>query len=195
MDLTTGGLIGIILSSSVLSALLSAIASHLLSGREYKRDYHREVVRRRLDAYEHVQHVIRLLRRVVYQDDGRTAHMAFASGSEGVIELMGLTLLAEDLWLDPPIRDLLVAINRELQKVPTHGSRDDIFRTGEKLRVPLAELRLALEAATCESLRDLHNIDLFLLRKRAEAAKGSQFRLEELPIHHEDRSPPGEAGR
>src|SRR5436309_4340551 len=170
MDISPG-LIGIILSSSLLSALLSAVASHILSGREYRRDYHREVVRRRLDAYERVQHVIGELRRVVHKN-GRIAHMAFASGTEGVLELLGLTLLAEDLWLDPEIRDRLVAMNRELLKVPPQGSRDEIFDAGEQIYVRLGELRDALEAATCDSLRDLHRIDWFLRRKGDEAVKG-----------------------
>jgi hypothetical protein len=186
VDLTAAGLITVVLSSSLLSALLSAVASQLLSSSEYQRDYHREVVRRRLEAYERVQRVIGMLRRVVHKN-GRVAHMAFDMGADGVIELTGSAMLAmEDLWLDPDVRDILVQINREILKVPTQVSREEIFTAGEGIYISLGKLREALEVATCESLRNLHRIDLFLRRKRDQAAM-AVHRVEHLPVHPEDR--------
>jgi hypothetical protein len=183
MELSTGELIALVLSSSLLSALLSAVAGHLLAAKQYERDYHRDIIRRRLDSYETVHRVIGMLRGASYDNEGRTAHMVFAGGPETLAEAHKAVAIAmaQSIWYEPKVRDHLVALNRLLITVPHDGSQVEIFNAGVAIYQDVGRLREQLEAEAAANLRSLHDVSAFLKRKEQVAAKDPGPRIERVP--------------
>jgi hypothetical protein len=171
----------------VLSALLSAGANSLLAAKQYKRDYHREIILRRLNAYEIVHGVIGMLRGASYDNSGRTAHLVFAGGPEFFhqIQVAISTAISHSIWLDPDVRDHLVSLNRLLLPIPFAGSQEEIFAAGSAIYEDVGRLREDLEGAALRSMEDLHQVELFLRLKKKQAASGREPRVQRLPKFRE----------
>jgi hypothetical protein len=181
-------LILFLLGSTVLSAVVSSAVTLITSALQYRRDYYREVIRRRLEAYESVHRVLSELRFLQYRKGAEAHHQAevfhtaFASGEDGVAALDALLqqAMGESLWLDDRTRNRLVSLNRLLLRVPKSGTPEEIISAGIAIRDELTAERERLELTTAQSLGRLHKIRSFL-RRKARAAKKNRPRIVELP--------------
>jgi len=76
-DIGITGILALLISSSVLAALVSIGGNHLLAQLQFKRDYFKQVIAKRLNAYQQVDELIGILRGTTYDDSGRVVHMLF----------------------------------------------------------------------------------------------------------------------
>jgi len=79
--------ITLILTSSVIAAIVSAIISAIVSLKlkqiDYKNDYYKEIISKRLNAYQFLENQIAVLKSTVLDDsDRKPYHMIFSYGEK-----------------------------------------------------------------------------------------------------------------
>ena len=74
----------LILTSSVIAGLVSAIVSYFTTLRlkkfDFKSEYYKEILKKRLNAYQYIENQIAVLKAVVLGGDKKPFHMMFSEG-------------------------------------------------------------------------------------------------------------------
>jgi len=158
-----------ILSSSLLSGVLGALivgGFNLRAKRnEYVNSYYEMVLKRRLEAYEHVESLIAALKAAVIDADNRPYHFLFSQNDEyeGAYKII-FGLLSQALWLSNDLfektRDLNILIFRGGE-----GTSNTV-EFGKKHYEEIANLRSEIEQINARDLLSLHNVKGFLKEKR-----------------------------
>jgi hypothetical protein len=162
--MSAGEIIALVFTSSVLAAALSVVGNHLLAAAQFRRDYFKEVIRRRLSAYEAVDRLIAHLRVVTYDDRGRVAHLAFAGGRafNSQTQATVLEVASNGLYVSDDIRQCAFDINLCLLEFRDADSEDSKFEAGVREYERLSALRQRLEAAVARDLQSIHAVKRFL---------------------------------
>ncbi|TYZ05751.1 hypothetical protein FY528_21010 [Hymenobacter lutimineralis] len=109
--------ITIILTSSVISAIISALISAYVSLRakdiDYKHNYYKEIINKRLAAYQFLETQISVLKSTVLDDDQKAFHLIFAYGREKFMEFQqNLTLaMAYSIWIEEETVEAMQELN------------------------------------------------------------------------------------
>jgi hypothetical protein len=181
---TAAQLFALLVSSSVLAALISFIGNHVLSRLQFRGDYFKQIIDRRLHAYEQVDELAGILRLTTYDDRGRIAHAALVNTE---IYFKATVVLAAaiglNLYVSEPIRDALSKISFILVKRPPDPSERDAFELGVTYREKLAELRETLERLVTNDLLHLYKVPRFLKAKRRLLSTPSRWFVAWLPKH------------
>jgi hypothetical protein len=176
MDFSQRELITLLLTSSLLSALLTSLLTGVFSllgkKREYRSAYYKEVLQRRLDAYEFVDTQISMLKSSVYDKDRtRMYHFIFAHGVDEFYKFHQNLFFAvsKALWISPPTQSVLLDMNRLFVSISEqYDLENQLVEAGKHYYFDIANMRDRLEAALLNDLRDLDNIPKFLKQKQTE---------------------------
>jgi hypothetical protein len=181
--MTTAQIIVLALSSSVLAAALSVAGSHVLAALQFRREYHKEIIRRRLTAYESVDRLVAKLRLVTYDNQGRLAHVVFAAGRQANLDALAAAtdVLSEALYVSDEVRDALLKVNVELLGLSEDASAQEAFDVGVQKYEALSTMRQHLEALVARDLMTLHEIDRFLRLRQRSLSGEVQRQLHMLP--------------
>lgn len=163
-------IIGLILTSSLLSAGLTSWISWLTNKANYKREYYKKLLDRRLDAYEEVESIINSLSTFIRTDHGALCPFVCAGGEKRQTDFLFLVLKAgsKSLWLSDHIGGLITELNVfMLNEIDNHISDADNYdRQLEKLGTEKAatfrRLREQLQEALYFDLRNLSDIPSFM---------------------------------
>ena|SRR5438132_6967114 len=177
-------LAALLISSSVLAALVSLAGNHLLAQLQFKREYFKEIIAKRLSAYEQIDELIGILRMTTYDDAGRIAHVVFLNKAiYDRATLIAAAAIGLSLYVSEPIRENLSKINLILLKLPHKASESEAFEIGVVEREVLSGIRQTLEYVVASDLLELHKVRRFLTAKRELASKPSGPFLAWLPKH------------
>jgi hypothetical protein len=163
---------------------VSLAGNHLLAQLQFKRDYYKQVISKRLAAYEQVDEIIGILRGTTYDDRGRVVHMLFAN--DGIYMKASLSVgaaVAQGLYLSEEIREPVRQINLLLLQRPAQATERLGFAIGVEHRETLASLRVQLERCVANDLLSLHRVKRFLKSKCRIASAGDPGHLIFLPKH------------
>lgn len=159
-----------VLSSSLVSAALGAGLTGFFTLRgkrtEYANDYFRQVLQRRLSAYELIEKLIFNFKIANPHAPGVMAHHVFSSKDEadpGRIHMLIYHIAAESFWLS----DEIFQKSREIDLVlilKTDSISWIDFGIANYER--LASIRIDLERLYAHDLRTLHEVPKFLRSKR-----------------------------
>ena len=177
-------LVALVFSSSVLAALISLAGNHVLAQLQFKRDYFKEIIGKRLNAYQQVDELIGILRMTTYDDSGRIAHALFLN--KAIYEratFIAAAAVGLSLYLSESIRDTLSKVNFILLKLPQNASESDAFDIGVAERDALSELRQKLEHLVAADLLELYKVRRFLKAKRRLAGTPIRRFIAWLPKH------------
>jgi hypothetical protein len=175
-------LIVAVLSSSFLAAaftsLVSGVFSVYVKGKEYENEYFKEVIRRRLEAYEFIEAQISMLKGSSYDSDGRAYHLIFAYGEDKYYEYQQnlIFAVAKSVWINDRTKDLLIELNRVFLKIGNdYDLKNELLAAGKDYYEQIALLRDRLEKSFSNDLMDLHKIRKFFREKHKKEDEGFSF--------------------
>ncbi|MDT0690870.1 hypothetical protein RM549_13815 [Salegentibacter sp. F188] len=157
-------IIKIILASSLIAAIISAVVSYFTSVKlkslDFKNDYYKEILKKRLNAYELIENQIILLKTVVLGDDQKPYHIIFGSGDKKFFEFQQNLHLASvhGLWIDPKTTKSLEKLNSLFfnLNIKVHSKSDiEIETIGKEYYQKISDLRFTLENDVKKGLYNL----------------------------------------
>jgi hypothetical protein len=168
--MSTGQVLTLLLSSSLLSAGLTSLITLLVSKANYKREYYKKLLDRRLNAYEEVELVINSLSTFIRTDKGELCPFVCAGGEQRRIEFLGMILRtsSHSLWLSSEVSGLLTELNVfMLNEIDNHISQNGDYNTqleqlGAKNAATFRRLREELQDAMYSDLRNMSDIPKFI---------------------------------
>jgi hypothetical protein len=172
--MTTSTLITVILSSSVLSAFLTGLITFIVHNRSYRNDYYKELIKKRLQAYESVESLYGILDVVARDEDERKYHF-FLTNQESINNFfISLTsALKQNSWISQDTTDLLVLlmslINQIFKQIETTPlDSDDYIEFAKTHYEMIASLRNDLRTSMLKDFSNLHKINFndLLLKKK-----------------------------
>lgn len=166
----------IVLTSSLIAGVVSSVISYIISIRlkklDFKNEYYKEILKKRLRAYEFIENQIAVLKSVVLGEDKRPFHMIFAQGEEKFLEFQRNMHLAISygLWIDDKSSKTLDDMNNLFFNLNNHihqKSDSEIEKIGQEYYQKVADFRIQLENDLKRGLYDLHDVKkAFKIKKR-----------------------------
>ena len=157
------------LIASIISALISAIIALRVKHIDYKNQYYREIIRKRLEAYQFIENQIAVLKTTVLDEDDKKAyHSIFSFGKDEFFKFQKnvIAAMAFSIWIDErttntmeKLNDTFYRINNEIQ------NKKDLTQTGKQHYNEIAKLRKELEGNVRDDLYNLHKLKRFFKSK------------------------------
>jgi hypothetical protein len=174
----------LLFSSSVFAALLSTLGNHLLAQLQFKRDYYKEIIAKRLHAYEQVDELIGMLRITSYDAAGRIAHGVFINKEiHDRANVLAGTGGGLGLYLSKELYQAMSELNLLLLKRPDNASEKQAFEIGAAHREQISSLRTRMEHIETTDLQNLYKVRKFLKQIKKDTANPSNPFLVHLPKH------------
>lgn len=153
------------LGSGVLSAIFAGLYNLRAKQNEYVNDYYKNVIRRRMSAYEQLEQLLIWLKTAVIGEDIQPYHLLFASAKEEdyqrVFELIQ-RVNAHGLWLS----DGALSKCRELSIIFYKlDNANAMIEFGKKNYQKIATIRHELEMLLARDMLKLHDVKHFLRSK------------------------------
>lgn len=159
--------IKILLASSLIAGIVSTIVSYITSIRlkkvDFKNEYYKEILKKRLHAYEFIENQIAVLKSVVLGDDGKPYHYIFGQGEIEFLKFQKNLMLAisYSLWIDEDSTKTLDEMNNLFFNLNNHiykKTESEIEGIGQEYYNRISGLRIQLENNVKKGLYDLHDI-------------------------------------
>lgn len=160
--------LNLILTSSIIATIVSTIVSYIISIRlkklDFKNEYYKEILKKRLVAYEHIEIQLSLLKAVVLGDDKLPYHIIFGEGEVKFLEYQTNLFLAinKSLWIDSETAKSLEVLNDlffNLNNKVFGRTDEEIVEIGKQYYKKLSDLRFELENKTKKGLYNLHDME------------------------------------
>jgi hypothetical protein len=177
------------LGSGLICAVVAGIYNLRAKQKEYVNDYYKEVIKRRIAAYEQLEQLIMWLKSTVVDDDNRPYHVLFSSNTEeDWRRVFQVVFQTNGLWLSEE------AFSKAGEFAVLIYSLDDpanIIEFGKAHYQTIATIRADLERILARDMLNLHDVASFLKSKnkpdpgfRVVKLKKS-FRPQDLPLSHQ----------
>jgi hypothetical protein len=160
--------LNLILANSFFAGIISVVVSYIISIRlkklDFKNEYYKEILKKRLVAYEHIEIQLSVLKAVVLGDDEKPFHLIFGEGENKLLEYQQNLFLAinKSLWIDlattkclENLNDFFFNINNKAYK----KSESEIIEIGKQYYKKLSGLRFELENTAKKGLYNLHDME------------------------------------
>jgi hypothetical protein len=157
----------IILASSVVAGFISAIVSYFTSLRlkslDFKNEYYKVILKKRINAYEHIERQIGVLKLIVLGDDKKPFHNIFIEGEARFLEYQQNLFFAitSGIWIDEKTSKELDKLNNLFYNLNNHihnKSKEEMEEIGKEYYSKISGLRISLEDAVKTGLYDLHDM-------------------------------------
>lgn len=158
----------IILSSALISGTLSALISYFVSlhlkKKDFQNEYFKEILKKRLAAYEHIELQIAVLKTTVLdEDDGRPFTLAVAVDETEFQNFQKDLSLAmtRSLWIDENTVHALEDLNSLLYRIENHvrgKSASEIMTVAKDFYREVSKTRQNLEVCMKKGLYNLHDM-------------------------------------
>jgi hypothetical protein len=151
------------------SALVAAIVAGLFSLRtkrnEYINDYYKEVIKRRVAAYEQLEQLIIWLKTAIPDKDGQLYHLLFASNQQEdlnrIFEML-FRVMSQGVWFSDEAFSKTRELNLLLYQLQDAAN---ITEFGKKHYRQIANIRADLERTLARDMLKLHCVKQFLKSK------------------------------
>ena len=163
-----------ILSSAGVASVISAIASYIINNtmqkRRYKKDYYKTIINKRLDAYQHIETQIQVLKMVEADNTDAKLYMYMFNGdSNQYFESQKHVrfALTKSLWISQEMLDVLNDFQKHLFEIENHISddSDNNILIGKKWYPILSEDRCKIEDCLKKDMQDMYDAESFLKTK------------------------------
>jgi hypothetical protein len=178
------GIIGLVVSSSLVSAIITTILGGVISGWlkriDYADEYYKQILKRRIEVYELLEAEIGMLKQSCLPDDGMAYHLVFAYGIDSFYDLQKglMTVIAKSLWLTDDLQDVVISINREFLDASFRAQDDEgLINVGKEKYQAIAKLRHQLEKKFSRDISTLHQIKSFLRKKSKSKGEFSLIKI------------------
>lgn len=154
-----------VLSGSLAAALVSGIFSIYTQKRSYKNEYFKYVIKRRIEAYEHIEDFIATIKGAAYDSiDNKCYHIIFSQDYNWFIERQSKLWLAITfgVWIENDTLYALTELSRLFSKVK---STDDLVSFGKEKYKEIATLRDKIENFSKRDILSLYDIKSFRKKK------------------------------
>jgi hypothetical protein len=161
--------INLILTSTLVAGIVSTFVSYFISVRlkklDFKNEYYKEILKKRLTAYEYIEAQLGVLKTVVLDEaDSKPYHLMFSYGDKEFFDYQKNLLMAISLglWIDDDTTKSLEELNELFYNlnIKTHGkSKTEIIEVGKKYYQIISDLRFHLENSTKKGLYNLHEVN------------------------------------
>lgn len=160
-------LIKIIFTSSVIAGLVSAIVSYFttlkLKKYDFKTEYYKEILKKRLMAYQYIENQIAVLKGVVMDSDGKPYHMIFNEGEIKFIEYQRnlFVAISYSLWIDYDTVKELEKLNHLFFNLNNHvhgKTNEEMELIGKQFYLKISDSRFILEDSVKRGLYNLHDV-------------------------------------
>jgi hypothetical protein len=158
----------LILASSIFAGIISALVSYKISLRlkklDFKNEYYKEILKKRLVAYEHIEVQLSILKLVILGEDKKPYHAVFNEGEDKLLEYQKNLFLAvnKNLWIDFETSKKLENLNDFFFNINNKAYQKndaEIIEIGKQYYKKLSDLRFELENATKKGLYNLHDME------------------------------------
>ncbi|MCL3780959.1 hypothetical protein EMN47_11250 [Prolixibacteraceae bacterium JC049] len=156
-----------VITSSVFAGIISAVVSYFTTLRlkkyDFKTEYYKEILKKRLNAYQYIENQIGVLKAVVMGDDKRPFHMMFSEGETKFLEYQQnlLVAISFSLWIDETTVKELEKLNNLFFNINNHVHNKDVEKMeeiGKHYYQKISDLRFSLENSVKTGLYNLHDI-------------------------------------
>ncbi len=173
--MTTIEIIGLVLTSSVVSAVLTSFIDWKIQNRNYRNEYYKKLLDKRLEAYENVEDLISRLITVVIIGKGRTCNLFFTFGIEGLDQfIISLPfVMKKSFWVNSEITGKITELNVLLVEIDNQIDRQgDVKRQLEDFgainREKIREIRESIQTLLYKDFENLHDIEKFVKKIRPD---------------------------
>jgi hypothetical protein len=173
--------LNLILTSGLFAGLISAIVSYLISVRlkklDFKNEYYKEILKKRLVAYQYIEGQLAVLKTVVLDEvDGKPYHMMFSHTEVEFFDYQKNLVMAMSfsLWIDDETTENLEKLNEifyNLNIKAFEKSNIELIELGKKYYKHISDLRFQLENSTKKGLYNLHDIDKAFKTKKINTTR------------------------
>lgn len=165
-----------ILTSSVITAVTGGLLGGLVTLRvarnQYINDYYKLVLKKRVDAYEHVEDLITQLKTSLADDqDRKVYHFLFAEGDVSRAHKALFLISSQSMWLTDELVDETLKLNRLLYQCPSDPAAAIAF--AKEHYQTIAKARTRLERLHARDFSVLHEVRRFLKAKRPSDSYGA----------------------
>lgn len=160
--------LNLILTSSLIAGIVSAIVSYFISVRlknlDFRNEYYKEILKKRLTAYQYIESQIMVLKSVILdKKDNLPYHLIFSYSDREFFDYQKNLIMAINysLWIDNKTTNILEKLNELFYSlnIKTKGSTEiEMQNIGKQYYQKISDLRFELENSTKEGLYDLHDI-------------------------------------
>ena len=160
--------IRLILTSTFVAGIVSTFVSYIISIQlkklDFKNEYYKEILKKRLAAYQYIESQLAVLKAVVLDErDYKPYHMMFSYNDVEFFDFQKnmLTAISFSLWIDDETTDNLEKLNELFYNLnlKTGGkSNSELVDLGKKHYQHISDLRFQLENSTKRGLYNLHDI-------------------------------------
>ncbi len=185
MDQNTSTILTTALTSSVVAAVVSFVSNSIIQRTQFRNEYHKQLLAKRIAAYESVERVITSLMvngTFDLKESGKETikfkvnNILMSKENYDECFRIFIEAMNKSLWLSGATTRALKHINEELllisdklrfpdngqKKSKTYEERATTYSFLQDLSAKLSELSGNLSRAVRSDLRDLHNIDNFV---------------------------------
>ena len=162
----------IILTSSLVAGIVGGLitwfSNHRLQRGTFRNEYYKQLITKRLKAYETVEALNKFLMQTVTMNSGDTYPIMFHSADKFVDSMVLHAKASEDsVWLSHDITDILSTINHLVllanEKYKLQGASPDHYRkAGIEMFAKIVEVRQDLHNQLRSDFKDLHKIESFI---------------------------------
>jgi hypothetical protein len=157
-----------ILTSSLISALVGGLIAGAVTLRvaknQYVNDYYKNIIQRRISAYEQLELLIYLLKTSIADNsDNKLYHFIFADGDTSKAFEIMMSISSHSMWLSKGVIDETIGLNRLLYTFPS--KKEDVLSFAKENYKNIAETRTRLEKLYARDFLSLHNVPGFLKSK------------------------------
>ena len=162
--------VNLILANVVVSGIISTAMSYFVSVKlkdlDYRNEYYKQIIERRLNAYQNLEKPISELKGILLDTtklDQEPYHMFMSIGKSGFYEFLACVMNAfsDNLWLDDETNDNLEHLNQVLLVIGNEisdKSDEEIVHIGKNYYDKLSETRFHLENSMKQGLYNLHDV-------------------------------------
>jgi hypothetical protein len=166
-------------------ALFGALIGSLVSGffalrskrEEYVHDFFKIVIRKRVEAYEHLESVIQAFKTALVDNDNQPYHQPFDTEKQYIDCVIRVgNAMNSGLWLSDTAFDAVQEINYLQFGVPM-DDKERRIRFGKEHYAELANMREALEKQLTADMMELHKVREFLIEKKKHSRRLKPIKL------------------
>jgi hypothetical protein len=177
----------IALAGVLLGSIITGFYGLWTRHKEYVNGYYKNIVSRRIRAYEQLESVIGALEPLYQDNDGKIIHFAL-SNAESIKSLMESlsNIAAQGLWIEHETFKKARKLNNTIKAVMSfppeltplrppqnpHDPKDlmQIMDYAKDKRDEISQLRSALASMVAKDMLTLHDVKAFLKRKKKQSS-------------------------
>ncbi|MDL2142765.1 MULTISPECIES: hypothetical protein [Flavobacterium] len=163
--------------AGIVSAIVSYVITVKLKKLDFKNEYYKEILKKRLVAYQYIESQIAVLKTVVLDEaDSQPYHMMFSYSDIEFFEFQKNMLMAISfsLWIDDETSENLEKLNELFYNLNIKAggkSNLELIDLGKKYYQHISDLRFQLENSTKRGLYNLHDIDKAFKTKKVNTKR------------------------